>query len=174
MYYQKVVSGETIIEFHNNWSGEETVIINGHIVSKKSSFNGTNHYFTVIEKGENVRYILTSRINSYLQIVLDLNKNGVIIQQDIIVGYGTRAKTPKNIYKKKGILKINEYELEDGINELNKALQINLEDAEIYFYLACAYSVLEKTKEGYECLRKAVEYNLQNTEMILNQNMMSI
>ncbi len=32
---KKINIGETVFEFHNNWLGEETVIVDGQIVSKK-------------------------------------------------------------------------------------------------------------------------------------------
>ena len=100
MQYQKITSGKTIIEFHNNWLGEETVIINGQIVSKKSSILGTHHHFKVMENGQSVTYVLTSKVNDHLQVLLDLKRNGKIVQEDIPVQWGTKPKRPKNTPKK--------------------------------------------------------------------------
>lgn len=173
MQYQKLTSGETIIEFHNNWQGEETVIVNGKIVSKKKSVWGTNHYFTVMEDGHQVRYILTTRVNDHMKIMLDLSKNGELIQDDIPVKYGSKPAEPHNKAKKDGLSKLNEYDLEEALQDFEKALKINPKDPDIYFHMACAYSILERTPEGFECLKNAVTYGLPDTEMILNHDMLA-
>lgn len=173
MQYQKIISGETVIEFHNNWMGEEVVIVNGRIVSKKSSVWGTNHYFSVMEDGHNARYILTTKINDHLQVALDLSRNGELIQGDIPVKYGSMPKKPHNKPKKNGFQKLNEYDLEGALEELHQALKIAPKDPEIYFHMACAYSVMENTEAGFEALQKAVEYGLPDTEMILNHDMLA-
>lgn len=43
----------------------------------------------------------------------------------------------------------------------------------IEFHMACAYSILERTEEGFNCLQKAVTYGLPDTEMILNHDMIA-
>jgi hypothetical protein len=173
MQYQKITSGKTVIEFHNNWMGEETVIISGQVVSKKSSVWGAHHHFTLLEDGEQVRYVLTTKVDSFLQVLLDLRRNGVLVHENVIVGYGSRPSKPKNTAKNDGIIKLKEYALEAAVVELNKAADVDPDDPEIYFHLACAYSVLEKTVEGFESLKKAVENRLPNTEMILNHDMLA-
>ena len=157
MQYQKIKEGDTVIEFHNNWLGEETVIINGQIVSKKSSIMGTHHHFKVMENGESVNYVLTTKVNDYLQVFLDLRRNGVMVQENIPVSYGAKPKRPKNTSKKKGIVKLKEYDLDDAVITLKKANEVDPDDPEIYFYLACAYSLQEMTLEGFESLKLAVE-----------------
>lgn len=39
--------------------------------------------------------------------------------------------------------------------------------------MACAYSVLERPWEGFEALKKAKELHLQDTEAILNHDMLA-
>jgi len=173
MHYQKIITDQVIIEFHNNWLGEETIIVNGQIVSKKSSVMGTHHHFNLLENGKSVSYILTTKVNSHLQVSLDLRKDGVLIQEDVPVKNGTKPKTPENTFKKSGILKIKTYEIEEGIADLKKGLELAPNDPEIYFYLACGYSIQEKTMEGFESIKKAVEHNLQHTETILNHDMLA-
>lgn len=173
MQYQKIVSGESIIEFHNNWLGEEIVIVNGRIVSRKKSVWGTNHYFTVMEEGRQARYILTTKVNDHMQVVLDLSRNGELIQGDIPVKYGSMPKKPHNKPKKEGLIKLEEYDLEGALAAFENARTIAPKDPEIYFHMACAYSVLERTKEGFECLKQAVANDLQDTEMILNHDMLA-
>ena len=149
MQYQKLTSGNTIIEFHNNWLGEETVIINGQIVSKKSSFWGTHHRFNVMEDGHSVTYVLTTKVNGNMQVLLDLQRNGIMVQEDIHVMFGTMPKRPKNRPKKDGIVKLKEYDLNDAIDELNKGIDIDPDDPEIYFYLACAYSLTRRNWKSF-------------------------
>ena len=173
MQYLKLKSGDTIIEFHNNWMGEETVIVHGHIVSKKSSIWGTDHQFIVTEQGKTARYVLTSHFTASMQVTVDLRKNGKLVYENLPVGFGTASLGPKNKPKIEGIQKVKNYDLEEGIDSLKKALDMDIEDPEIYFYLACAYSVLEMSKEGYESLKKAVAANLKDTETILNHDMLA-
>ena len=52
--------GETHIEFHNAFSGKETIKVNGEIVSSKISLSGMDHVFKVNEGGEEVTYKLTT------------------------------------------------------------------------------------------------------------------
>ena len=126
-----------------------------------------------MENGQSATYVLTSKVNDHLQVLLDLKRNGKIVQEDIPVQWGTKPKRPKNTPKKTGLVKLKEYELGEAIDDLNKALDIDPDDPEIYFYLACAYSLQEKTLEGFESLRKAVENRLQDLEMILNHDMLA-
>lgn len=173
MYYKKIKQGDTVIEFHNNWLGIETIIVNGQIVSKKGSIMGTEHYFNLIEDGHNARYILTTKVNSAMAVFIDLRKNGEIVQEDIPVGMGSKPREAQNKFKHSGIAKIKEYDIEDGIKDLEEGLAFDAKDPEIFFYLACAYSIQEKPKKGFECLKKTVQYHLQDIEMILNHDMLA-
>ena len=173
MYYKKIKTDTITIEFHNNWLGEETVIVNGQIISKKSSVMGTHHDFTILENGHPVNYILTTKVNSNMQIFLDLRKNGKVIQEDIELKYGGKPKLPVNNFKIDGIAKLKNYDIEDGMLQLKKALEVSPEDPEIYFYLACGYSIKESVLEGFESLKMAVKYHLHDREAILNEDMLA-
>lgn len=167
-----------MIEFHNNWLGEETVGVNGQTVSKKSSIMGTDHYFSVLENGSIARYILTSKVDANMSVYLDLHKNGSIILEDIpVLNSGMNRSTGRlailSPYKISGLNKLKEYKIEEAVEDLNKALGKNPEDPEIYFHLACAYSIQEKALDGFECLRKAVSLNLNNRDMILSHDMLA-
>lgn len=173
MQYQKLTSGETVIEFHNNWLGEETVIVNGQVVSKKYSMWGTNHFFTVMEDGHQIRYILTTRVDANMQVVIDLSKNGQIVKEALAVPFGSRPASPHLKLKKEGLDFLKAYDLDDALEKFQEALEINPKDAEIYFHMACAYSVLERTKEGFDALKMAIEHSLQDQEEILNHDMLA-
>ncbi|MFZ2900649.1 MAG: tetratricopeptide repeat protein [Saprospiraceae bacterium] len=172
MQYQKLNSGKTIIEFHNNWLGEETVIVNGQIVSKKYSILGIHHPFTVMEDGKKIRYVLISKLNG-IEVLLDLKRNGKTIHEDVPVRWGTSPQKPKNREKFDGIAKLNAYSLEEALELFEKALDIDPDDPEIHFHMACAYSVLEKPLEAFESLKLAVERGLSHTEAILNHDMLA-
>jgi tetratricopeptide (TPR) repeat protein len=173
MYYKKIITDTLTIEFHNDWLGEETVIINGQIVSRKSSVMGTHHDFTIVENGQPVNYILTTKVNGSLEIFIDVRKNGTLIKEDIQLSLGGKPKAPENTFKKDGITKVKSYHMKEGIAALKKALEITPEDPEIYFYLACAYSIEEKTEEGFECLKMAVKNHLHDRKAILNEHMLA-
>lgn len=172
MQYQKLSSGKTIIEFHNNWLGEETVIVNGQIVSKKFSILGAHHPFTVMEEGKKIRYVLISKLNG-IEVLLDLKRNGKLIHEDVPVKWGTSPQKPKNREKSAGIAKLNAYSLEEALELFEKALDIDPDDPEIHFHKACAYSVMERPLDAFESLKLAVEHGLSQTEAILNHDMLA-
>ena len=106
MQYHKFLVNDTVIEFYNNWLGEETVTVNGQVVSKESSILGRNHHFTILEDGKHARYVLTSKVTDMMQVALDLRKNGVILHEDVIVKYGSKSRKPQNKSKKLGLEKL--------------------------------------------------------------------
>jgi len=173
MYYKKINSGDTVIEFNNNWLGEETISVKGQVLSKKSSVWGTHHNFSVIEKGKQIRFVLTTKVNANMEVFLDLRRNGKLVLEDIPVPMGYKPKEPVNTAKQTGLQKLKEYRLEQAVVDLNQALEFNSEDPETYFHLACAYSVLERSWEGFECLRKAVNLGLPNQNQILEHDMLA-
>jgi len=173
MQYKKLTTGNTTIEFHNNWLGEETVIVNGQIVSKKYSVWGANHYFNVMEDGNQARYILTTRVDPNLQVVFDLSRNGELIHESVKVQYGSKPASPHLKAKKEGLDHLKNYDLEEALEAFEEALKWNPKDPEVYFHMACAYSILERTKDGFEALKNAVAFSLQDQEEILNHDMLA-
>ena len=173
MYYHKFIIGETEIEFHNSWTGKETVTVNRQIVSEKSSVWGTHHVFSVLENGKSVNYVLTTKVNSSMQIFLDLKKNGEFIKENIPVMMGGSPKNPENKHKTKGLHKLKIYDLDEALEEFKKALLIDPKDPDIYIQMACVYSIQEDADNGFSCLKKAVENKLQNTDIILTHDMLA-
>ena len=171
--YKKINVGETVIEFHNNWLGEETVIVDGQIVSKKASIMGTSHYFSSMENGHLARYILTTRINDMMQVVIDISRNGQLLHDGLKVSYGSRPRELPNTDKQNGLKYLKEYDMDDARHHLEKALKKFPKDPEIYFHLACVHSIEEEVEQGFECLKKAVAQGLQDHEMILNHDMLA-
>lgn len=173
MHYKKLQSGDITIEFHNNWLGEETVIVFGQVVSKKSSILGTSHDFNVVEKGENVRYILTTKVDANFQVKIDLIRNGDLVQQDVPIDLGNMPANHANKDKEAGLLKLKQYDLDEALELFKAALDYNKRDPEIYFHLACVYSIQENPLSGIEALQASVKNNLQNTEAILTHDMLA-
>lgn len=175
MYYKKIKLGEAELEFDNDWKGYEFIRINGQLVSKKHSITGTTHEFTLREEDRSVFYTLTTRLTSSLEgsVAIDIRREGILIMENISVPYSSSPKEPKNPLKKSGITKIGAFDIKEGIDDLIKAMRINAEDPEIYFYLACGYSNLEESSEAFKYLRLALENNLQNPEIIDSHEMLA-
>jgi hypothetical protein len=98
MYYKKLIAGKTIIEFRNDWLGYETIMVNGHQVCRGSSIWGMNHYFSIIEEGKNIRYILTTKVNMNMQILLDLSRDGRLIHEDVLLNLGSKGRETNKRY----------------------------------------------------------------------------
>lgn len=170
MNYIKIVSGPTVIEFHNSLWGEETVEVNGQIVSKQKSFLGVQHFFTVNEDGEDVRYVLVSKIVDNYLPALDLFRNGIAVQKNVPIAYG---EAPANAFKKKGINLLNKYKVDEALEQFNKAKDHDPFDAEIYLYLACVYSLKEDCKKGFEHILIARQKNLSDLTVFEKHDMLA-
>lgn len=174
MHYIKLKSEGTIIEFHNNWLGEETVIVGGKMVSKKSSIMGANHFFTVVENGALVNYVLTSKVlDSFMNVGVDLIRNGQVIYANVPLSYGSKPKSPHEELKSKALAKLIAFEIPEALDLLKRAQQLEPDDYEIYFHLACAYSNLEDVENGYANLKLAVQHGMNDFEKILNHDMLA-
>jgi len=77
-----VTLGGTKIEFHNSFSGKETIKVNGEEVSSKKSISGTEHLFDVIEGEKTVQYKLITGVNLN-GVAFDLYKDGHPIIQSL-------------------------------------------------------------------------------------------
>lgn len=173
MQYKKIVDENHLIEFHNSWTGSETVYLNGQLVSSKSSILGTSHYFETMEGGTTIRYILTSKISHDLRVKLDLTRNGVLVQENITLDWGSIPARPEIGYKRNGILKLKQYDLKEALAEFRRAEKINPKDPEVYFHMACVHSLMENARDGFEALKKSVENSLLNQEDILTHDMLA-
>ena len=71
-------------------------------------------------------------------------------------------------YYQYSVYKINQGEYEESIELLKKALEKNPKDGKIYYLIASAFCLLEKTKECAENLSKAME--IDDFFKILAQN----
>lgn len=179
MLRNKLVVENTIIEISNNWIGVQTVLVNKQIVSKIFSFSGCEHQFNVVENGVSVSYLLTISTSSKKllletnQVLVDLKRNGEWIEKGVLLNIGIQESKISNKQKVKGIKHLKEYNISNAMNALQKAKEVDNDDPEIYLLLACCYSNQENVKEGLACIKKALEKNLPDKDLILKHDMLA-
>lgn len=81
----------------------------------------------------------------------------------------TKRRLPvikNNPFKKSGIKKYKEYEIEEALEDFEKGLKISPNDISLHFNMACAYSLLENKDEAYKHLSLAVEKGFNDFEKI--------
>ena len=72
------------IQFTNDWMGNETITLNGQQVSKKFSFFGTKHNFTLENNGLIEEYSIISKADFKNNIVISLYKDNIKIEEKFI------------------------------------------------------------------------------------------
>lgn len=75
-----------------------------------------------------------------------------------------------NPFKKSGIQKYKEFDLEEAIVDFNKGLEIEPQDIALHFNLACAYSLTENKEKAYYHLAKAKQYGFKDDDRILTHD----
>lgn len=71
-----------------------------------------------------------------------------------------------NPFKKSGIRKYKEFELEDAIVDFKKGLEIDSKDIALHFNIACAYSLTEQKDKAFDHIKKAVQSGFKDFEKI--------
>ena len=71
-----------------------------------------------------------------------------------------------NPFKKTGISKYKDYDVDGAIEDFNKGLELDPKDIALHFNLACAYSLTEKPEKSFHHLSKAVEFGFKDFEKI--------
>ena len=82
----------------------------------------------------------------------------------------SRARPRVNPFKKSGLKKYKDYDIEEAIEDFKKALKIDPRDASIYFNLACAYSLMEDKEEAFKNLELAVTHGMSDHQRILSHD----
>ncbi len=80
------------------------------------------------------------------------------------------SRLRSNPFKKSGLKKYREYDIEEAIIDFQKALKIDPKDASLYFNLACAYSLMEDKDEAYKHLELAVMHGLTDDQRIMSHD----
>ncbi len=101
----------------------------------------------------------------YNRHLLKQNRSYRSNQRSRVVERPTK-RVRKNPFKKSGIKKYKEFALEDAAIDLKKALEVDDQDADIYFNLACVNSLLENKNESFDCLQKAIQLGFKDLELI--------
>ena len=83
---------------------------------------------------------------------------------------GRPTKLRSNPFKKSGLKKYREYDIEEAIVDFQKALKIDPKDASLYFNLACAYSLMEDKEEAFKHLELAVIHGLSDEQRIMSHD----
>jgi len=78
----------------------------------------------------------------------------------------SKARPKANPFKKSGIKKYKEFDLEEAIIDFNKGLEINPGDIALHFNIACAYSLTEQKEKAFQHLEKAVVYGFKDFNKI--------
>ncbi len=74
--------------------------------------------------------------------------------------------TRKNLFKQTGLEKFKDYDYEGAVEDFKKSLELEPRDIATHFNLACTYSLLEKAKEAFYHLDKAVEFGFKDFQKI--------
>jgi len=84
----------------------------------------------------------------------------------------TRGKSVvrANPFKKSGIKKYKEYDIEEAIEDFHKALKIDPNDVSLYFNLACAYSLMEDKEEAFKYIELSVAKGLKDQSRIMSHD----
>ena len=72
----------------------------------------------------------------------------------------------ENPFKKTGISKYKEFDLEGAIEDFNKGLELDPKDMALHFNIACAYSLTEQPEKSFHHISKAVENGIKDFEKI--------
>jgi len=82
----------------------------------------------------------------------------------------TRKSKRSNPFRKSADQKYNDYDLEGALEDYKKSAEISEPDKEMYFKMACIYSLLEKTDASLENLEKAFDLGFKNVEKIKTED----
>lgn len=89
-------------------------------------------------------------------------------------GYEIRPERRKSVrsnpFKKSGLSKYKEFDLDGAIEDFKKGLEINPEDIALHFNVACAYSLSEKKELAYEHISKAIRLGFKDYERIMSHD----
>ena len=81
-----------------------------------------------------------------------------------------RSRVRNNPFKKSGMKKYKDYDIEEAIDDFHKGLKIEPHDIALHFNLACAYSLMEDKEEAFKHLDDAIENGLKDTEKIMSHD----
>lgn len=78
----------------------------------------------------------------------------------------TQFRVRSNPFKKSGLKKYKEFDIDEAIIDFQKGLEIEPKDIALHFNLACAYSISEEKEKSFFHLSEAVKYGFKDFEKI--------
>lgn len=75
-----------------------------------------------------------------------------------------------NPFKKSGVKKYKEFEIEEAIEDFKKGLKIEPKDVALHFNLACAYALMENKTECFYYLEQTVALGMDDYNKILTHD----
>lgn len=95
--------------------------------------------------------------------------------------YPNKNKSPKkpkakrsilrsNPFKKSGLKKYKDFDIEEAIVDFEKGLKIQPRDESLHFHLACAYSLLENKEKAFYHIAEAVNNGFMDFQKIQNHD----
>lgn len=169
MSYHLFKIGQNRIVYQLNTFGKETIQLNNKTVLEgrlNQTGKSNNYKLELIDNDDMITTTITSSINQDSQIIVDCYQNEILTHSNVKLKRGKF----KNKFKVDGLAKLEAFDLEAAIVSLHKALELIPYDGEIYFHLACAYSIQEKTKDGLECIRLAMENGFADKTLLMNHD----
>jgi TM2 domain-containing membrane protein YozV len=78
----------------------------------------------------------------------------------------TKRSVRNNPFKKSGIKKYKDYDIQEAILDFEKGIKLEPHDISLHFNMASAYSLLENKEAAYKYLAKAVELGFKDFDKI--------
>jgi tetratricopeptide (TPR) repeat protein len=136
-------------------------MLNGIEIFRNSITNHPNTFRIEIKKqNEEVEVITLKSKTNDNRILLDLFRKGELFENNVGLKWGDF----KNKNKRKGMKKLEDFDLKEAQILLKKGLELIPYDAEIYFYLACINSLNEEIEEGMRNLESAIKHGYTDKE----------
>lgn len=165
MWYQKFEIENNVIVYSMSILGPQIIELNGKIIARKNQNKFPNTFLLDVISNNKVcnQIRLVSKMDDNSgEILLDIFKNNNPIESNVNLKGGKF----RNKYKIEGISKLKDFELNEALELLQKGLTIVPFDSDIYFNLACIYSLQENIKNGIQSLELAIKYGFTDLNAI--------
>lgn len=81
-----------------------------------------------------------------------------------------KRRIKSNAFKKNGIKKYRDFEIEEALLDFEKALKINSNDPKLHFFIACCYALLENKENAFRHIYLAVQNGFTDFDRINNDD----
>lgn len=154
-----------IIVYSMSAFGPQIVEVNGQVVFKKNQNKYPNTFLLTVvsdsDQGNQVRLVSKMDDDSG-DILLDLFHGEIQLASNTPLASGKFHNKPKN----EGISQLKKYALDEAFSSLRDGLALVPLDAEIYFHLACIYSLQENAPDAIASLDSAFAYGYTDIQAV--------